>query len=133
MLTDGSGLVEYVRTSALYLCPTLAIPESGVTVTSNDGTNGKSIDPTELAQMLHDVISGYNFGFINSATLDPVTNVPFGDEPSSAWFADSNKDVVYKKLQPAHPYYNQYAEVISSASHGSVYGFPYADAVRGLR
>jgi hypothetical protein len=31
-----------------------------------------------------------------------------------------------------HDHYNQYSEVISLASHGSVYGFPYADAVPGV-
>lgn len=132
VLKDGSGLTDYVQSSALYLCPTIAAPDTGVTVTSNDGTNGKSINAAELAQVLHDLTSGYNFGFINSPTLDPVTNKPFGDEPSSDWFVHTNKDMLYKHLQPAHPYYNQYSEVISSASHGSVYGFPYADAVPGV-
>ena len=132
MLTDGSGLFNYIQSSALYLCPTIAAPDTGVTVTSNDGTNGKSIDAAELAQVLHDLTSGYNFGFINSPTLDPVTNKPFGDEPSSDWFVHSTKDKLYKHLQPEHRYYNQYSEVISSASHGSVYGFPYADAVPGV-
>ena len=132
MLTDGSGLFNYIQSSALYLCPTIAAPDTGVTVTSNDGTNGKSIDAAELAQVLHDLTSGYNFGFINSPTLDPVTNKPFGDEPSSDWFVHSTKDKLYKHLQPDHPYYNQYSEVIAAASHGSVYGFPYADAVPGV-
>jgi hypothetical protein len=129
MLTDGSGLVNYIQSSALYLCPTLAQPDTGVTVTSS---NGSPMDPTELAQVLHDLTSGYNFGFINSATEDPVTKVPFGDEPSSNWFVHSTKDTLYQTLQPDHPYYNQYSEVISAASHGSVYGFPYADAVDGV-
>jgi len=129
MLTDGSGLIDHVQSSALYLCPTLAQPDTGVTVTS---TNGSLMDPAELAQVLHDLTSGYNFGFINSATMDEVTHVPFGDEPSSNWFVHSTKDTLYKALQPDHPYYNQYSEVISAASHGSVYGFPYADAVPGV-
>ena len=132
MLTDGSGLTNYIQSSALYFCPTEATPKTGVTVTSNDGTNGKSINAAELAQVLHDLTSGYNFGFINSPTLDPVTNKPFGDEPSSDWFVHSTKDMLYKHLQPGHRYYNQYSEVISLASHGSVYGFPYADAVPGV-
>jgi hypothetical protein len=132
MLTDGSGLTNYIQSSALYFCPTEATPKTGVTVTSNDGTNGKSINAAELAEVLHDLTSGYNFGFINSPTLDPVTNRPFGDEPSSDWFVHSNKDRLYQHLQPDHPYYNQYSEVISLASHGSVYGFPYADAVHGV-
>jgi hypothetical protein len=129
MLTDGSGLVNYVQSSALYLCPTAAKPETGVTVTSS---NGSPIDPAELAQVLHDLTSGYNFGFINSSVIDPVTKKPFGDEPSSNWFVDSTKDSLYKKLQPDHAYYNRYSEVISEASDGSVYGFPYADAVPGV-
>ena len=132
MLTDGSGLFNYIQSSALYLCPTVATPETGVTVTSSDGTDGKSINAAELAQVLHDLTSGYNFGFINSPVMDPATNIPFGDEPSSEWFVHSTKDSLYKKLQPGHPFYNQYSEVISLASHGSVYGFPYADAVHGV-
>src|SRR5262249_45200706 len=62
-LSDGSGLFNYIQTSALYLCPTLAAPDTGVKVTSTDGTNGKSMDPAELAQVLHDLTCGYNFGF----------------------------------------------------------------------
>lgn len=128
-LTDGSGLVNYTQSSALYFCPTAATPGTGVKVTSS---NGSAMDPAELAQVLHDLTSGYNFGFINSPVLDPVTQVPFGDEASSNWFAHSTKDTLYQNLQPDHPYYNQYSEVISVASHGSVYGFPYADAVHGV-
>jgi hypothetical protein len=128
-LTDGSGLINYTQSSALYLCPTLAAKDTGVTVTSTDGS---PMDPAELAQVLHDLTSGYNFGFINSAVVDPVTNVPFGDEPSSEWFIHSTKDQLYEKLQPAHPFYNRFSKVISDASHGSVYGFPYADAVPGV-
>jgi hypothetical protein len=30
------------------------------------------------------------------------------------------------------PYYNQYSEVISVTSHGSVYAFPHANAVHGV-
>jgi hypothetical protein len=128
-LSDGSGLFNYIQSSALYLCPTLAKPDTGVTVTSSDGS---SMNPAELSQVLHDLTSGYNFGFIDSPVVDPVTKIPFGDEPSSEWFIHSNKDMLYEKLQPAHPYYNQFARVISKASHGSVYGFPYADAVHGV-
>jgi hypothetical protein len=129
MLTDGSGLVNYIQSSALYLCPTVALPTTGVEVTSNDGTNGKSIDPGELSQILHDLTSGYNFGFINSRIIDPITGIAFGDEPSSQWFAHSSRDKLYEKLRPNNPYYNQYAKVISDASDGAVYGFPYSDAV----
>jgi hypothetical protein len=131
-LTDGSGLTNYTQSSALYFCPTLAdspTTNTGVTVTSSDGS---TINPPVLAQVLHDLCSGYNFGFINSRTADPKTHIPFGAEPSYLWFTHATTSMLYSGLQPNHPYYNQYAQLIASASSGTAYGFPYADAVAGV-
>jgi len=111
----------------MYFCPAGA--NAGVIVTSSDGS---TMDSSELAQVLHDLCTGYNFGFVNSPVLDPVTHVAFGTESSKLWFKDATAATVYSGLQPSHPYYNQYAALISAASNGSCYGFPYADAVAGV-
>lgn len=123
-LTDGSGLTNYVQSWTLYSCT-----NGSVVVTSSDGS---TINASVLTQVMHDLACGYNFGFVNSATIDPVTHVAFGTETSNLWFKDATPATLYAGLQPAHPYYNQYSALISSASNGSVYGFPYADAVPGV-
>jgi len=128
-LSDGSGLTNYIQSSALYFCPTVAEPTTGVTVTSSDGS---AINAAVLAQVLHDLCCGYNFGFINSRTPDPKTHLPFGAEPSYLWFTHATASTLYSGLQPNHPYYNRYAQLIASASNGTAYGFPYADAVAGV-
>jgi hypothetical protein len=132
-LTDGSGLVNYIQSWNIYSCPGAG---AGVVTTGSDGTSstaGNSSLPTNVqTQILHDLWCGYNFGFIGSTVIDPVTHVAFGTETSSVWFKDSTPATLYAGLQPAHPYYNQYAALINSASNGSAYGFPYADAVAGV-
>jgi hypothetical protein len=97
-----------------------------ITVTSSDGS---TIDAALLAQGLHDLFSGLNFGFVGSATIDPVTGVAFGAESSDLWFKDATASVLFAGLQPDNPYYNQYAKVIFDDSDGTAYGFPYSDAV----
>ncbi len=124
-LTDGSGLTNYVQSWTLYSCT-----NGSVQVTSSDGS---TINSSVLTQVMHDLACGYNFGFVDSQTLDPVTKVPFGNETSNLWFKNATPATLYAGLQPDHPsYYNQYSALISSASNGSVYGFPYADAVNGV-
>jgi hypothetical protein len=128
-LTDGSGLTNYTQSSALYFCPTVANSTTGVTVTSSDGS---TMNAAVLAQVLHDLCSGYNFGFVNSRTPDPKTHIAFGAEPSYLWFVHATTGMLYSGLQPNHPYYNQFAQLIAAASNGTAYGFPYADAVPGV-
>ena len=74
MLTDGSGLVNYIQSSAIYLCPTLAQADTGVTVTSSKGS---PMDPAELAQVLHDLTSGYNFRLYGFPYADAAHGVTF--------------------------------------------------------
>jgi hypothetical protein len=128
-LTDGSGLTNYTQSSALYFCPTVANSTTGVTVTSSDGS---TMNAAVLAQVLHDLCSGYNFGFVNSRTPDPKTHIAFGAEPSYLWFVHATTGMLYSGLQPNHPYYNQFAQLIAAASNGTAYGFPYAYAVPGV-
>jgi hypothetical protein len=123
-LTDGSGLTNYVQSWTIYSCT-----NGSVVVTSSDGS---TIDASVLTQVMHDLASGYNFGFVDSPTIDPVTHVAFGSETSNLWFKDATPSTLYAGLQQNHPYYNQYSALISGASNGSVYGFPYADAVPGV-
>ena len=123
-LTDGSGLTNYVQSWTIYSCT-----NGAVVVTSSDGS---TINASVLTQVMHDLASGYNFGFVNSPTIDPVTHVAFGTETSNLWFKDATPATLYAGLQPVHPYYNQYSALISGASNGTVYGFPYADAVPGV-
>jgi len=132
-LTDGSGLTNYIQSWNIYSCPGAG---DGIVTTGSDGTSstaGNSTLPTNVqTQILHDLWCGYNFGFIGSTVLDPKTGVPFGGETSQLWFKDSTPASLYAGLQPNHPFYNQYSALISSASNGSAYGFPYADAVPGV-
>ena len=139
VLTDGSGITNYTQSSALYFCPSTALgaPIAGTTNFNTTDTgvtvsNASTIDPYILAQVLHDLTSGYNFGFINSATVDPHTSKAFGTEASSVWFQNAVTSVAYEGLQPNNPYYNQYANLIDQASQGTCYGFPYADAIPGV-
>jgi hypothetical protein len=132
-LTDGSGLTNYIQTWNIYSCPGAG---DGIVTTGSDGTSstaGNSSLPTNVqTQILHDLWCGYNFGFVGSTVIDPVTKVAFGTEATSVWFKDATPATLYAGLQPSHPYYNQYAALINSASNGSAYGFPYADAVPGV-
>jgi hypothetical protein len=127
VLTDGTGLTDYIQSWTIYSCP--GSVGDGVKVASSDGS---TINASVLTQVMHDLCCGYNFGFVNSPTIDPVTHVAFGTETSNLWFKDATPATLYAGLQPAHPYYNQYSALISSASNGSIYGFPYADAVPGV-
>ena len=132
-LTDGSGLTNYIQSWNIYSCPGAG---DGIVTTGSDGTSstaGNSSLPSNVqTQILHDLWCGYNFGFIGSAALDPATKVAFGNETSSLWFKNATPAPLYSGLQPNHPYYNQYSALISAASNGSAYGFPYADAVPGV-
>ncbi len=97
-LTDGSGMTSYIQSSTMYFCPAGA--NTGVIVTSSDGS---TMDSSELAQVLHDLCTGYNFGFVNSSVLDPVTHVAFGTESSKLCFKNATAATVYSGLQPNSP------------------------------
>ena len=122
-LTDGSGLINYNQSSTIYFSPNSAGGFPGVVVSPN------TMDAGELAQVLQNIWVGFNFGFINSATLDPKTNVPFGQESSDKWTANGTINTLFDKLQPNQPYYNQYAKLLAESSNYTVYGFPYSDDI----
>lgn len=132
-MTDGSGLRNYIQSSALYLCSTSETSDlapTGIYVTSSDNS---AINVPVLAQVCHDITTGYNYGFVNSQVQDPVTHQPFGQEPSNLWWSNATPTQIFAGLQPdvsgRASFYNRYAKVISDTSARSVYGFPYADAL----
>ncbi len=112
-MTDGSGLRNYIQSSALYLCSTAETTDAaptGVYVTSSDNS---AINVPVLAQVCHDLTTGYNYGFVNSQVLDPVTHQPFGQEPSKLWWSNATPTQIFAGLQPDVPgrdsFYNRYA------------------------
>jgi hypothetical protein len=86
-----------------------------------DGSPGHP-DNTVYDAVLRDILAGFNLGFVASGTTDPNTGTPFGDEISKLWFQSTK---AFDFLQPAQPFYNQYAKVIAASSNA--YGFPYSD------
>jgi hypothetical protein len=86
-----------------------------------DGVPGSFADNDVYAAAVRDVLSGFNLGFMASKTPDPNhSNVPFGEESSSNWWSSQ---WAFDYLQPEHPYYNQYAKIVTSNSNAYSWAF----------
>jgi hypothetical protein len=85
--------------------------------------NSANIGNNDLyAAAVRDVLAAFNYGFMNSSTIDPNTGVPFKQEASVYWWRSPN---TFQYLQPTAPNYNQYAAYLYSIS--SSYGQPFSD------
>lgn len=87
-----------------------------------DGTPANIGDNDVYAAAVRDVLAAFNYGFMNSSTLDPNTQTPFNQEPSAYWWRSPK---AFQFLQPSAPNYNQYAAYLYNIS--SSYGQPFSD------
>jgi hypothetical protein len=85
-----------------------------------DGAPGSFNDNDVYAAAVRDVLSGFNLGFMASATIDPNTGVAFGKESSKYWWAATR---AFEYLQPNNAYYNQYAQIVSENSDSYSWAF----------
>ena len=84
---------------------------------------------TVLVNFVGEVSTGLLGGFFNS-NYRVITHQSIGaalkNMPSNQWWPQ-NPIVAFSEIQPVHPYYNIYAEVIFNESHNTVYGVPFSD------
>lgn len=90
--------------------------------------NGSMADNDVYAAAVRDVFAGFAAGFIGSPATNQVTGLPFLAEASSNWFGPGQTQA-FSDVQTTLPYYNAYGEVFWRCS--DVYGFPFADRLRG--
>lgn len=89
---------------------------------------------TAFTLPVRDFFAGLNYGYINSTVLNP--NDPgntYGASASQYWGGTNlvtNLPQIFRgfdEVQPDHPYYNSWANVVHDYSHGLAYGFAYDD------
>jgi hypothetical protein len=133
---DDAATSNYPQSQFIYTSPN-SVLNTAMTLSPTSPTFNLTVE----AQVLHDMEVGFNLGFINSATADPVTKVAFGKEDSAQWIANDSAinpktneawNLKYKDLQPNGLYYNKYAEFTDRNSDGGIYGTAYADALPGV-
>lgn len=73
-----------------------------------------------------EITTGLLGGFVNSATIPAGQTQAIANLPSSAWWK-LNPTVAFSDIQTNSAYYNQYANVIYSASGNQAYSIPYSD------
>lgn len=82
-----------------------------------------------FATAIRDALSGFDFGFVGSTAIDPLTGVALGSEASDKWYLPSPTRFqnAFGYAQSNPQFYNQYAAVI--ASNSGSYGFPFTDLI----
>lgn len=90
--------------------------------------SGSMADNDVYAAAVRDVFAGFAAGFIGSTATNQVTGMPFLAEASSNWFG-AGQTQAFSDVQTELPYYIAYGEVFWRCS--DVYGFPFADRLRG--
>lgn len=87
---------------------------------------------------VRDFMAGLNYGFIDSAEInpnDPAAGTTYKDSESAYWgttnlltgATNPETPLFFEELQPGDPFYNAWAKVIFDESGGTVYGFAYDD------
>jgi hypothetical protein len=88
-----------------------------------DGSGGNAYNTT-VNMFIGEVTTGLLGGYFNSDYL--VGGTAIKNMASKQWWA-LNPMVGFAEIQPLHPYYNPYANVIFNRSNNTVYGVPYSD------
>jgi hypothetical protein len=73
-----------------------------------------------------EITSGLLGGFVNSATMPTGQTRAIKDLPSSTWWT-LNPTVAFSQIQANSACYNQYANIIYTASGNEAYSIPYSD------
>ncbi|MBD8890624.1 hypothetical protein [Roseibium litorale] len=73
-----------------------------------------------------EITSGLLMGFVNSQVTPKGGTIPIKDMTSRDWWTITPV-IAFEDVQPDHPYYNTYAQVIYSASGNEAYSIPYSD------
>jgi len=99
----------------------MAVMNYAWTWSGGSNPNGNTGDNDVFSAISRDLMAGFAFGFIVSTQ--------YGSQPSSAWqAAPANK--LFSTIQPAHPYYNPWANGIYTC-FSDVYSFPFNDYLTG--
>jgi hypothetical protein len=107
---------------------------SGWTEINNYMTANSITPPDALnilqSQVIGEITGGLLCGFINSDVIAPSQTAAFKSMASSVWWTVS-PPMEFSEVQPQNSnYYDQYANVIFTASNNGAYSFPYSDRFR---
>jgi hypothetical protein len=125
--TSGTGWTNFQT----FLQNTLLDPTKPHDPTTNPSladTGAAQAPPyqTVLVNFVGEVSTGLLGGFFNSDYQVNNQPPPLKDMPSNEWWS-LNPIVGYAEIQPLHPFYNVYANVIFNESGNTVYGVPFSD------
>lgn len=81
---------------------------------------------TLKATAIGEITSGFLMGMVGSDVKPAGQTAKIKDMPSSDWWI-LNPTIAFAQVQPDHPYYNTYANVIYGDSNNQSYSIPYSD------
>jgi hypothetical protein len=92
----------------------------------NDYVPGQPLNVYQTVQntLIGEISTGLLGGFVNSNYQ--VNGVAIKNMPSYQWWA-LNPMVAFAAIQPQHPFYDTYSNVVFNGSGNTVYGVPYSD------
>ncbi|WP_153770930.1 hypothetical protein [Labrenzia sp. CE80] len=90
----------------------------------NLGNQGAYATTQNLA--IGEISSGVLMGFVNSSCVPAGKSTELKDMESHQWW-ELDPMIAFNSVQPDHPYYNTYANILYQASSNQVYSIPYSD------